>query len=316
MTNWLTVALFIIKIKIMFIKAIILAFIYWMMPISSWSQEDLVQYANPLMGTDSEFSLSNGNTYPAIAVPWGMNFWTPMTSKMGDGWTYKYDENQIRGFKQTHQPSPWINDYAAFSIMPITGSLKYNEEDRQSWFSHKAETVLPHYYSVYLADYDITTEFSPTERAVHFNFTFPENDSSYIILDGFDEGSMVKILPKEQKIIGYCRNNSGGVPSNFHNYFVATFDKPFEVTHVWKDSMELVSGGTQSEGNHVGAIVGFKTKRHEKVTVKMASSFISAEQAELNLQNEIGADSFETTKTKAHESWNKEFHRIKVSGSN
>lgn len=278
------------------------------------AQENLVQYANPLMGTDSEFSLSNGNTYPAIAVPWGMNFWTPMTSKMGDGWTYKYDEYKIRGFKQTHQPSPWINDYAAFSIMPVTGTLKYQEEERQSWFSHKAETVSPHYYSVYLADYDVTTEFSPTERAVHFKFTFPKNDSSFIIIDGFDEGSMVKIIPEERKIIGYCRNNSGGVPDNFHNYFVAVFDKPFELTHVWKDSMELVRNGLYSKGNHVGAIIGFKTERGEEVNVKMASSFISPEQALLNLTTEIGEDTFESTKEKAYQSWDKEFQRIQVSG--
>ena len=89
---------------------------------------NLVDYVNPLMGTDSDFNLSNGNTYPAIATPWGMNFWTPMTSKMGDGWTYKYDENKIRGIKQTHQPSPWINDYAAFSFMAVTGELKYKED--------------------------------------------------------------------------------------------------------------------------------------------------------------------------------------------
>ena len=77
----------------------------------------LVDLVNPLMGTDSKFSLSNGNTYPAIATPWGMNFWTPQTSKMGDGWAYKYDDETIRGIKQTHQPSPWINDYASFSLM-------------------------------------------------------------------------------------------------------------------------------------------------------------------------------------------------------
>jgi len=281
-----------------------------------FGQEDLVKFANPLMGTDSEFSLSNGNTYPAIAVPWGMNFWTPMTSKMGDGWTYKYDENQIRGFKQTHQPSPWINDYAAFSIMPVVGKLAYKEEDRQSWFSHKAETVSPHYYSVYLADYDVTTELTPTERAVHFNFTFPDSEESYIVVDGFAGGSHVKIIPEENKIVGYCRNNHGGVPDNFHNYFVAEFDKPFEQMHVWQDSMLLVENGLESEGDHVGAVIGFKTKRGEKVSVKMASSFISLEQAELNLKTEIGSQEFETTKRAAYDAWNKEFNRIKVSGSN
>ena len=80
-----------------------------------------VDYVNPLMGTDSRPSLSNGNTYPAIALPWGMNFWTPQTGRMGSGWQYTYDAEKIRGFKQTHQPSPWMNDYGQFAIMPVTG---------------------------------------------------------------------------------------------------------------------------------------------------------------------------------------------------
>lgn len=171
---------------------------------------DLVDLVNPLMGTDSDYSLSNGNTYPAIATPWGMNFWTPTTSKMGDGWTYKYDATKIRGIKQTHQPSPWINDYAAFSLMAVTGDLKFQEDERESWFSHKAETVKPYHYAVYLADYDVVAEVTPTERASQFKFTFPDSDESYIMLDAFFKGSMVKIIPEERKIIGYCRNNKAG----------------------------------------------------------------------------------------------------------
>ena len=272
----------------------------------------LVDYVNPLMGTDSKYSLSNGNTYPAIATPWGMNFWTPMTSKMGDGWTYKYNENKIRGIKQTHQPSPWINDYAAFSFMAVTGDLKFREEERQSWFSHKAEIAKPYYYRAYLADYDTSIEVAPTERAAQFRFTFPEKDSSYIILDAFFKGSMVKIIPEERKIIGYCRNNSGGVPENFHNYFVAEFDKDFEITHTWNTDWVLQKNTLQSEGEHVGAIIGFKTKRGEQVNVRVASSFISPEQAQLNLTRELGMDSFEQTKEKAKQSWEKELNRIVV----
>ena len=277
--------------------------------------KSLVDFVNPLMGTDSSFDLSNGNTYPAIATPWGMNFWTPMTSKMGDGWTYKYDENKIRGIKQTHQPSPWINDYAAFSLMAVTGDLKYQEDERQSWFSHKAETVKPHHYSVYLADYDVTAEVTPTERAAHFKFTFPDNQS-YILLDAFFKGSMVKIIPEERKIIGYCRNNKGGVPENFHNYFVAKFDKDFEVNHTWGDNWKLLENSKESEGEHVGAIVGFKTKRGEVVHVKVASSFISLEQAELNLNREIGADTFDDTLEKAKASWETELNKITVEDDN
>jgi len=280
------------------------------------TENSLVDYVNPLMGTDSKYSLSNGNTYPAIAIPWGMNFWTPMTSEMGDGWTYRYNENKIRGIKQTHQPSPWINDYAAFSLMAVTGDLKFNEDERESWFSHKAETVKPYHYSVYLADYDVVAEVTPTERAAHFKFTFPDSDASYIMVDGFFKGSMVKIIPEEQKIIGYCRNNSGGVPDNFHNYFVVQFDKEFELTHTWANDWKLQENSLNNEGEHVGAIIGFKTKKGEVVHAKVASSFISPEQAQLNLDREIGQDSFETTKEKAKSAWETELSRIKIEDSN
>ena len=277
---------------------------------------NVVDHVNPLMGTDSNYKLSNGNTYPAIALPWGMNFWTPMTSKMGDGWTYKYDENKIRGIKQTHQPSPWINDYAAFSFMALTGKLKFEEAERASWFSHKSETVTPYHYSVYLADHDVTAEVTPTERAAQFKFTFPKANESYIILDAFFKGSMVKIIPEERKIIGYCRNNSGGVPENFHNYFVAEFDKDFEVNHTWGDNWKLQKNSKDSEGEHVGAIIGFKTTKGEVVHVKVASSFISQTQAELNLRREVGDDSFEETKEKAKQVWEKELSRIKIEDDN
>ena len=276
----------------------------------------LVDYVNPLMGTDSTFELSNGNTYPAIATPWGMNFWTPMTSKMGDGWTYKYDENKIRGIKQTHQPSPWLNDYAAFSLMAVTGDLKFEEEKRASWFSHKAEIAKPYHYKTYLADYDTSIEVAPTERAAHFKFTFPDAEESYILLDAFNKGSMVKIIPEERKIIGYSRNNHGGVPKNFHNYYVAQFDKDFEVNHTWGDGWELSENSTVNEGDHVGAIIGFKTLRGETIQVKIASSFISPEQAQLNLDREIGTDDFEQTKQKAKKAWEKELSRIKIYDEN
>lgn len=272
---------------------------------------DPVEMVNPLMGTDSEYKLSNGNTYPAIAQPWGMNFWTPQTGNMGNGWGYTYDAYKIRGIKQTHQPSPWINDYAAFSLMPLTGSIRFDEEERASWFSHKAETAKPYYYSVYLADHDVTAEITPTERAAIFRFKFPENDSSFVLIDGFYRGSMVKILPDERKIIGYCRNNSGGVPDNFHNYFVIKFDKDFDYTHTWLNG-ELLVDVLEAEGYHAGAVIGFKTKKDEIVHARVASSFISHEQAERNLENEIGTRSFDDIMKESKEAWNRELGKIMV----
>jgi len=272
-----------------------------------------VDLVNPLMGTDSEFRLSNGNTYPAIALPWGMNFWTPQTRKMGDGWGYTYRDYKIMGIKQTHQPSPWINDYAAFSFMPLTGRIKIGENERASWFSHKSEVAKPYYYSIYLADYDVIAEVTPTERAAMFRFTFPESDSSFILLDGFNKGSMVKIIPSERKVIGYCRNNSGGVPANFHNYFVAVFDRDFVTSSTWHgDTLE--ADQLESEGNHAGAVLGFKTRRGDKITVKVASSFISPEQALINLTRETGSKDFESIKKEGKEAWNRQLNRISVEG--
>jgi predicted alpha-1,2-mannosidase len=272
-----------------------------------------VDYVNPLMGTQSVHSLSNGNTYPAISRPWGMNFWTPQTGKMGDGWMYTYTAERIRGFRQTHQPSPWINDYGQFSIMPVTGKLVFTEEDRASWFSHKSEIVKPYYYSVYLADYDVTTEMTATERAAHFQFTFPENAQSTIVVDAFDKGSYVKIIPSENKIIGYTTQNSGSVPQNFKNYFVLVFDKPFALSETWKNN-SLEKGQLEMLSDHVGAVVGFKTKKGEKINVKVASSFISFEQAELNLQNELGMAAFEQTVAESKKKWNKVLGKVTVEG--
>jgi len=277
------------------------------------SDELPASLVNPLMGTDSEFRLSTGNTYPAIALPWGMNFWTPQTRGMNNGWAYTYDDYKIQGIKQTHQPSPWINDYAAFSLMAGTGRIKFLAEERASWFSHKAEIVKPYYYSVYLADYDVTAELTPTERSAIFRFTFPEDDSSYILLDAFDKGSMVRIIPSERKVVGYCRNNHGGVPDNFHNYFIAVFDRDFTFTHTWNDKT-LNINDMDEEGDHVGAILGFKTSAGEKINVKVASSFISPEQAYLNLEKETNGKDFDQVCNEAEKEWNRQLGRIKIEG--
>ena len=273
-----------------------------------------VDYVNPLVGTHSKYTLSTGNTYPAIALPWGMNFWTPQTGKMGDGWAYVYDADKIRGFKQTHQPSPWINDYGQFSLMPVTGKTVFDEEERASWFSHKAETATPYYYKVYLADYDITTEITPTERAAVFRFTFPEDESSSVVVDALDRGSSIQILPDERKIIGYTSRNSGGVPDNFKNYFVIEFSKAFSQVSVVADQM-IKAGATETTANHTGAIVGFTTHRGEVVEARVASSFISYEQAERNLQ-EINGRSFDAVCDAARNTWNETLGRIEVNDDN
>ncbi|MDJ0366839.1 GH92 family glycosyl hydrolase [Hymenobacter sp. H14-R3] len=274
---------------------------------------DPAQWVNPLMGTDSKPSLSNGNTYPAIARPWGMNFWMPQTGKMGDGWAYQYGADKIRGFKQTHQPSPWMNDYGQFALMPITGKPVFDQDARASWYSHKAEVAEPNYYRVYLADHDVTTELAPTERAASFRFTFPKTDSAYVVIDALDKGSHVQVLPQQRRVVGYTTRNSGGVPQNFKNYFVLEFDRDFTSTTLYQDSQPAAAGVLTVTANHAGAIVGFKTRKGERVNARVASSFISPEQALLNLQ-EIGDKDLEAVRQQGRAAWNQVLGRIDVAG--
>ena len=257
---------------------------------------DYTQYVNPLMGTQSSFELSAGNTYPAIARPWGMNFWTPQTGKNGDGWQYSYDAHTICGFKQTHQPSPWINDYGCFSIMPTGNKKVSGEDERRSWFSHKGEECNPQYYSVYLADHDVKVELTPTERAASFRFTVPDG-MNYFVIDAYRNGKDIKI--DNNRITGISTHNHGGVPDNFANYFVVEFDRPIE----YAENMDSI------------AIVGFKTYRGETVNAVAASSFISPYQALLNLKEAKDKD-FDNLVAEGRDAWNDVLGRIVIEDEN
>ena len=282
--------------------------------VNAMTQNCPVDYVNPLVGTESKSELSTGNTYPVVALPWGMNFWTAQTGKMGDGWVYTYGADKIRGLKQTHQPSPWINDYGQFSIMPVTGHKVFDEEGRASWFSHKAETATPYYYKVYLADHDATAEIAPTSRAAAVRITYPETDTAYFVVDAFDKGSSVTILPDQRTVIGYTTKNSGGVPDGFKNYFILRFDHAFTYTGTLEDGM-LKDGRLSSTCNHAMAVVGFYTRRGEQINVQIASSFISDEQALRNLK-EVEGRSFDEVKEAGRTEWNRVLGRIEVEDDN
>lgn len=276
--------------------------------------KNAVDFVNPLVGSDSNPELSTGNTYPAIAMPWGMNFWVPQTGKMGDGWQYTYSAKKIRGLKQTHQPSPWINDYGQFSLLPTVGKPVFDEAKRASWFSHKAEKATPYYYSVYLADYDVTAELCPTERAALMAFTFPKTDQANVVIDAFDKGSYIQVIPSERKVMGFSTRNSGGVPDNFRNYFVIEFDHDFDAFVSVKDG-QLISANEQ-KGNHVGAIITFKTsQRGEKIQARVASSFISSAQAMQNLK-ELGQADMDQLKQQGRQRWNEVLGKIEVEDEN
>ncbi|WP_329904311.1 GH92 family glycosyl hydrolase [Porphyromonas pogonae] len=301
------------------IRSLMLSISMALIPVGMCAQEEIadrlmpVDLVNPLVGTLSSFELSNGNTYPVISRPWGMNSWTPQTGKMGDGWQYTYTAHKIRGFKQTHQPSPWINDYGQFSIMPFVGdSVVFDEEKRASWFSHKTEIATPYYYKVYLADYDLTAEMTPSERAAIFRLKYPSSSveagfkTAWIIIDAFDTDSDIEAAQGSNKITGYSTKNSGGVPDNFRCNFVITLDRP--ILEVKKQVTE-----DPKTGKHTMLAVRLDTKKNPLVTAKVASSFISPEQAVTNLR-EVDIKSFDQVRKEGRDRWNEVLGRIIVEG--
>ena len=275
-------------------------------------QKDLLKYVNTLTGTYSTYDLSYGSTYPATALPFGMHTWSPQTGKNGEGWKYQYQMNTIRGFQQAHQCSPWVSDYAVFSFMPVTKELVVDENKRATPFSHDNEIAKPNYYRVKL-DNNIVTEMAPTERGAHLRFAFPKKEKSFLVLDGYTKQSKIKIIPEERKIIGWV-NNQRFAPKEFTNYFVVVFDKPFTAYGTWENKKNTVKAGNATdEGDGIGAYIQFKDG--ETVQARVASSYISPEQAEVTWQKELGKyKTLEQTKNDAGKIWNKLLNRVLVEG--
>jgi len=279
---------------------------------SSAQQTNLVGYVNTLQGTNSSHELTRGNTYPTTALPFGMHTWTPQTGRNGDGWKYQYKKDHIRGFQQAHQCSSWTRDYAVFSFMPLIDELVVDENAREAKFSHANEIAKPDYYKVQFEN-QIATEISPSERGAHLRFTYPKGKKSYLVLDGYTHLSGVSIFPKERMITGYV-NNGEGFKEGFKNFFVIKFDQPLKAWGTWENKGNSIqANAVAAEGEGKGAYVEFAPG--SKVQVKVASSYISAEQAQLNLDTELGKDkTLEQTRQNAAKIWNQSLGKITVEG--
>ena len=294
-------------------KAAVLLTIIFIYCNNSLAQDTgLVRYVNTLQGTNSTRELSAGNTYPTTALPFCVHAWSPQTGRNGDGWKYKYTENKIRGFGETHQCSPWANDYGVFTLMPVAGDLIVDENLRAASFSHTNEIAKPNHYKVTF-DNGVITEIAPTERGSHFKFSFPKGKTANLVLDGYTKMSMVHIDVAQRKITGYV-NNGAYVPKNFRNYFVILFDKPFKSCGTWENKKNTIQKDSlAAEGVGAGAYIQFAAGI--TVQAKVAVSYISPEQADITLQRELGNyTSITQTESAAAKVWNTLLERVLVEG--
>ncbi|SHJ07967.1 GH92 family glycosyl hydrolase [Pseudozobellia thermophila] len=200
-------------------------------------QKDYLGYVDTRVGTAAsiaditvtEVEEPMGYVSPIVGKPSALTHWTPQTAK----WTervitvpvpYWYDQEKIQGFRGTRYPNgAVVGDWGAMSLMPMTGKVAIDAEERASKFSHASEVAKPHYYSVQLDDYDIKAEFTAGAKTAFFQFTYPESGSSSVIFDGVYVPGHYKVIPEKNEIEGYTV-----IAGHFKNYFVARFDKKFE----------------------------------------------------------------------------------------
>ena len=301
---------YICDVKIIIMRRKILIIILLLTIKFSVIAENLIDYVNPLMGTESTFSFSHGNTYPAVAVPWGVNFWSPQTGENRSGWMYAYTDTIIRGFKQTHQPSPWINDYAVLSVMPLSGDLKISHKERGVSFLHDNEEAHPYLYSVKM-DNGVRVSMVPTRSSSIIEVEYPSLEGQYFVIDAQHGGCKVEIDQMRRRVTGYVKNHNGGVPANFTSYYVMEFSHPIAEKGVAIND-SLFAGRNVGEHDRVCGYLRFIVPEGERLTVRVSSSFISAQQAQLNFDREVRHKTFNEVKEDAISQWNELLGRVVV----
>ncbi|MFJ8795573.1 GH92 family glycosyl hydrolase [Streptomyces sp. NPDC102462] len=267
----------------------------------------LSDYALTTRGTNSSGSFSRGNNFPATAVPHGFNFWTPVTNASSLSWLYEYarannDANlpTIQAFSASHEPSPWMGDRQTFQVMPsaAAGTPDTGRTARALAFRHENETARPYYYGVRFEN-GLKAEMAPTDHAAALRFTYPGDDASVIFDNVTDQAGLT--LDKENGIVtGYSDVKSGLSAGATRLFVYGVFDKPV----------------TAGDSGGVKGYLRFDAGADRTVTLRLATSLISVDQAKDNLRQEIpGGTSFDTVKSRAQRAWDKVLGRVEVEGA-
>ncbi|HVU53905.1 MAG TPA: GH92 family glycosyl hydrolase [Puia sp.] len=302
-----------------------------------------VDYVNPLIGTAStgmERGAGGGGTMPCVGAPFAMTNFVAQTSENRMGrMIYTYEDTAVMGFTATHQPTVWMGDYGYVSVMPQTGPLKVLPKQRALTFHHKDEVAKPYYYATTLITPDakkIRAEIAAASRCAIFQFSFSQTDSARLIIQGINLDTAIangindiqarvrklkgyiRIDPERNEITGYNPDRMsaqlGPDLPNFKGYFIIQLDRPIRSYGAW-DKGAVYPSALEQYGTQMGAYVNFNVKKNEPVKVRVATSFISIDQARENLSHEIpGWDLRERVAT-TRELWQKGLSRIKIDGA-
>ena len=267
----------------------------------------LSDYAVTTRGTNSSGGFSRGNNFPATAVPHGFNFWTPVTNAGSMSWLYDYARGNnadnlptIQAFSASHEPSPWMGDRQTFQVMPsaASGTPDTGREARELAFRHENETARPYYYGVRFEN-GLKAEMAPTDHAAAMRFTFPGDDASVLFDNVTDQAGLT--LDKENgTFTGYSDVKSGLSTGATRLFVYGEFDKK-------------VTGG---DSGGVKGYLRFDAGKDRTVTLRLATSLISVDQAKDNLRQELpGRTSFDKVKRDARHQWDRVLGKVEVEGA-
>ncbi|MFE1837509.1 GH92 family glycosyl hydrolase [Streptomyces sviceus] len=267
----------------------------------------LSDYALTTRGTNSSGGFSRGNNFPATAVPHGFNFWTPVTNASSLSWLYDYARANdgdnlptIQAFSASHEPSPWMGDRQTFQVMPSTasGAPDTGRQARELAFRHENETARPYYYGVRFEN-GLKTEMAPTDHAAALRFTYPGDDASVLFDNVTDQAGLT--LDKDAGVItGYSDVKSGLSTGATRLFVYGVFDRPV----------------TDGSSSGVKGYMRFDAGTDRTVTLRLATSLISLDQAKDNLRQEIpDGTSFEKVRDLARGQWDRLLGKVEVEGA-
>ncbi|GGG96180.1 GH92 family glycosyl hydrolase [Silvibacterium dinghuense] len=264
-----------------------------------------VTLVNILQGTDSTPAFSRGNTLPIATRPFGMGHWTLESNPRGT-WMFAPADRRLTGFRCTHQLSPWLGDYGHAVFLPFSGEVSADPGGRSSSYRLEDAKLSPHTMGLRLMRYSIDTELLPTERCAIITAKYEKKQTRGFIFDiptQKDAPAPTVKLGKETKTISFTSTaNSGGVQEGFATYYVLKFSAP------WANADEK-----DEQDHHTGKVLFADDV--EAIEVRIGTSFISFEQAERNIQLELGDKTPDALRKESEEVWNGYLKRIEIEGA-
>ncbi len=270
-------------------------------------------YVNTKQGSASVHRFSSGNTLPLVQLPFGMAAFCPQTADGNIRWYYHPDNRSFEGIRLTHQPSPWIADYGAVCFLPQNGLLGLDGEERWSGFRPEDAVLKPFYLRYNLLRGRSIIELCPTERCASVRVTFEKEGDNYISFHSVKDNYGFTFDPESNSLLIITDNQSGS-DKDFLEYVAVKFpENSVDTEGILIHSEDGIEKGTNTGGKDVAIHIKLKNRVTE---FRLATSYISFDQAFISLEREIGSKDFEQIKTEAEEIWEEYLGRVQIEPEN